>query len=611
MREPLLTENDKVFNKENRSDITRAYSAIIDEIYDGAIFPETNQYRKFFTKEESPLYISDREWIQENAIDNYTPLTEEKYEEYAHYLFWKTDSHKALTFVIGNVGCGKSTFIEYYLRSNCPCDEKNCYDFKNKIIIKINTRLIHDEEHFHSKFYSRTKDAILASCEEFSINIEEIIKQKSLNYYPSNNQEWVHIALKCISPKSNPYYVDENGVEQKSKYLVFFIDNIDQAAPVVQNRAISIIQEWLESGNEAFNVWKAYIPMWPSTLNRIITTFGKVLPYEAINLEPANAEKLIETRLKEANSKILKKEELDRKNTLRFILKNTKDIEECNKLFKTIKSITEKESLHDFISKITNSDKRRELIIWRDFICSSYISDTEHSLYNSYNAIITGRYEFYNWLHSGIMNIFDISRVEDSNHKNMIIGYHFLYLLSEKPRYKSIIQEKLHNFGYDASLIMDVFSEFYKFNFYHALPTQILYDKDEYIDLHGSVITTYEKFILMPAYIDNMAMVTPVKKELIDSKSMASTSPIKTNQFIRRTETSLLFIEQIKNDEIKSYNESTFIREYKIPFLYKKIVKEYYNRLIYLKGNFNFPGESNEWWNSIFSNTLFDDIRSG
>lgn len=602
MKIPLVQEEEIKENPYGNLFI-KNFADIFEKISSCDIFPSLRD-KKIFQKKDSTLYVYDRPWLLDDVI-TFSPKGEEKYEEYFDYLFWKVEFHSIISFVIGSVGCGKSTFIDYYLRSYCPFGNQypnKKSDYEHKIVIKVDAKGIRGNEDFNIDFYRKARNAIKESCIRNEIQIDRIIEEKfrtDIGFL--HDHEWVDRALSSISDKNS-----ENPV-----YVVIFIDNLDQASSSVQKRAMRIVENWTEE----YTIWKAYIPLWPHTLERLRYELGRLPPHETVDLPPPNPEKLMESRIKCVKEEIAKEITKIHKESL-FKNRGERDIINWffDFLLKTLKNGGSEisDGLCVFLSKITNNNFRISLLILRDFAYNAPFFEYYKSLginpskYNVYSAIINGRYSYYNKRKSLIVNIFDATRDDNYqvyDHKRVVIGYHILCLLRESSSSKKLIFETLISWGYTDAIIMKSLDTLLYYNFFHE-ETSSRGHVDKEIVIHSDVIATYFALIFEPSYIDAMSLVTPI--DMDRCKRMIPTSYTHNNQFRFRVETSIEFMEQIKEDELMVEQYINRDKYYHLPFAYKEAANRYKDRLQSLKNNYDYPGASDLWWAKMLDR--IDDI---
>lgn len=99
------------------------------------------------------------------------------YERQFDSLFWNKSQH--VLFVVGDPGCGKSTFIKFYLYGYCPnrhrdnwtdptdpVDPTRADEFKRKLTIHVDYQLRNEIGAIHQEFYRQARQTIAAKYRE-------------------------------------------------------------------------------------------------------------------------------------------------------------------------------------------------------------------------------------------------------------------------------------------------------------------------------------------------------------------------------------------------------------------------------------------------------------
>ena len=108
----------------------------------------------FFLPEQAPLYVSARsfaDWTDDDQGQVAEEAGSGDFETMLDDQFWNPDG-AGLLFIEGQVGCGKSTFLKYYLRCHCPNLGINKELFDKKLFINIDFRSTRTEEDFDKLF---------------------------------------------------------------------------------------------------------------------------------------------------------------------------------------------------------------------------------------------------------------------------------------------------------------------------------------------------------------------------------------------------------------------------------------------------------------------------
>jgi hypothetical protein len=170
--------------------------------------------------------------------------------------------------------------------------------------------------------------------------------------------------------------------------------------------------------------------------------------------------------------------------------------------------------------------------------------------------------------------------------------------------------------------VQQVWEKFHKwYNFFHVVSGE---GENQEIDIHNSVVETYWGLFIEPAYLDEIAMVTPVDDE--QRKQMRQTVCHDRDQFVARVRTTLAFIRQVRSDEeafcciselpSRTTTAAQFeerLESLQIPCLWKIMANSYRMRLTGLK-DLRFlttaRGISEGWWEEILSDSLFTEAES-
>src|SRR5204863_228765 len=76
--------------------------------------------------------------------------------------------------VDGEVGSGKSTFVDFYLRSFCATHSVTKDRFKEKLIINIDFRAVHSAGEFQRRFFERTRTSLETAFRLHGYDIETL-----------------------------------------------------------------------------------------------------------------------------------------------------------------------------------------------------------------------------------------------------------------------------------------------------------------------------------------------------------------------------------------------------------------------------------------------------
>ena len=176
-------------------------------------------------------------------------------------LFWNsgpfahTVNELRLIFLSGTIGCGKSTFVDYFLRCFYPHKSAKRASFHDTLVL-----------HFDLK-----TDALAAAVDDKMWTDLELSLQRAgidptliWDFAGENvpTQRAIRRVLKVISDKI------KNGALGRKRYLVLVVDNIDQSPLECQSHTLSLVQDILEVRAD-IDVWRIVFPLWPQTLGQL------------------------------------------------------------------------------------------------------------------------------------------------------------------------------------------------------------------------------------------------------------------------------------------------------------------------------------------------------
>ena len=162
--------------------------------------------------------------------------------------------------MLGPVGSGKSTLVDYYLRCYCGTKGRNRAEFDKKLIVHFDSKVIQDNTDFYHDFFLFAQSSIRYQCSQKGFEIDLAIKRRPTQ--PNNVREWVWAALEeltRIAEKKDP--------AAPFHHIVLVVDNLDQTPPAVQIRAITEVEQWLLT--PSIKLWRVFLPLWPSTYNSL------------------------------------------------------------------------------------------------------------------------------------------------------------------------------------------------------------------------------------------------------------------------------------------------------------------------------------------------------
>src|SRR5262249_7301442 len=155
-----------------------------------------------------------------------SPETPDRHEAYLDELFWDRQPQTPLICVLGPVGSGKSTLVDYYLRCYGHTKGSHRAEFDKMLVIHFDSKVIQDNTDFYHDFFLFAQSSIRFQCGQKGFDIDLAIKRRATQ--PNNVREWVWAALEELTrigerkDPSAPFH-----------HLVLVVDNLDQTPPAV------------------------------------------------------------------------------------------------------------------------------------------------------------------------------------------------------------------------------------------------------------------------------------------------------------------------------------------------------------------------------------------
>ena len=160
-------------------------------------------------------------------------------------LFWDDTFPRKPLCILGMVGAGKSTLIDYYLRCYCPTKGNRQADFDKKLVLHFDARTIRDNTDFYHRFFLFLQSEMRTKCLERGFDLDDAVRRRPTQ--PQNVRQWVHAALEELTrvPPKSPAaaFVPSSPFP----YIVLVVDNLDQSSIDVQIRAITEVEQWLRT----------------------------------------------------------------------------------------------------------------------------------------------------------------------------------------------------------------------------------------------------------------------------------------------------------------------------------------------------------------------------
>jgi hypothetical protein len=603
-----LIHPDHIESRVNQYAASPSISELLTRCFDSDILPSRASHPRRFSQREiySNLYTSERAW---HDPVNFDPDGTDRHENYLDHLFWEARLASPVVCVVGPVGSGKSTLVDYYLRCHCPNHGQRREDFDKKLIIQFDSRDIQDNTDFYHLFFLYTQSSIRVQCSQRSYDIDVAIKRRPTQ--PNNVREWVWAALEEMSR------VATRDVDTAPfHYIVLVVDNLDQTPPTVQIRAITEVEQWLL--NPQIRIWRVFLPLWPSTFSYLRNhRFNMLRGVHIFRLGPldtgtliANQERVFEEQLRVSSSTVVRQAADYLSEITQFA----------------------KKRLLDRILGLSHGSLRLMLSLWGGFLRS----EAAHSIwrqrrmnaessrgyeYELLDALIVGEHESLNHRTHRIANLFTMGHAH-TRPRDLLIGPHALFLMSQGFHRQRTLSDALVRLGYSSDNFNDAIDACGAFNILHQVPAQG--GVVEY-EIHDSVIQEYvgqehpgrerPGLIWEPAYVDNVAKVTPVEPALL--LRMRKTRGDWADDFTDRVETTLVFLSFLRSCEDSfrdpkhlrpgvdavSFRES--LEKIRLPCVWRGMAAAYRNRLAALRQGGYLKNVDPRWWVQTLGDPLF------
>jgi len=632
-RTSVLREDYKNYLKEYGNPISQNFVSILDETFSEFILPKQSEFRK----EDAYLYTSKRHPIkrildqQVNPPDNWK---DHFYEECLFNICWDFEK-SPLVFVKSDVGCGKSTFVDFFLRCYCPSNrERKQLYLDNKLIINIDTRSVQNVSEFNDIFFHKMREKIERIClkNKYEIEIENNcamwdpkfhwdkkihqikLGNESIENYriqmvrkivaTVSDEEWVELALKYITK-----CIETNDNSNPFSAIVLCIDNIDQSTFKVQSRALTIVRNWM-SPDSGINIDCYLIPLWPNTMDIIISEIEPLPAYTEVELGKLKTDDLLEKRSNKLIEGIeANKREIRWHDIYDFDIEAGELVTSRDQCEEYIKIILKESSgrFTQFLDFVSGGSARRQLDLWKTTLSSRVLYRHYHeyshfkankdenldkitlSSYYLFDGLLTGQSIVFDESRNNIINIFNMGRNIKSP-EDVLIGLHIFTLMYEHGFTSRVnIENVLEPLGYRKETINNVMEYFRKKHVFQWKSSEI---RDFFV-CYPNVLKAYNFLLKERVYIDNMALVTPIFDERNDNIKL--THSYRIDDIIDRCLTSLEFIHELYRIErafcmsesrLQKLNKDKFskaLRDIEFPYYSKIIARAYLSDLRTIK----------------------------
>lgn len=555
--------------------------AELTRVLEGYVLP--HREKSTFSATEADLYVSRRNYIAQVPIR--VSGTSFRYEQLLHQMFWRSHAHKRfkdkkLLFLIGTVGCGKSTFVDYYLRCYCPSQDDSKSEYQKHLIFHVDLKGATTEQEVHHRFLNDLEKSLRAR--NLFSGFEEQFKG------PNQARDKLFRLLQSISDA-----IRENRL-QDIEHVVLCADNIDQSPMGIQKYALNMVQDFLEDVHQ-IRIYKCIFPLWPQTLRSFqLHHFIRLkrTHYDEVELAPPNIKMVFSKRLRNVLNGY---NQSDKKEIKQFVASINRRIDATNKVF--LRDISY--SNMSLLFSITN-----EMLSSQSIIKYQQQYDTFRD-YQFFDALVCGRYMAHNSSQSKIMNLFQVSP-DPSNCYDTLCGPYLLGWFQKQTYDGRDILDSLHAIGFPKALISEALDLFAN---HHLLHFEDQDRKDDRIYIHYSVVRAYRRLLRAAAVLDNWAQTTPI--DPLYRANHLPTVGYDDAHFCRRVEATLGFLrflgrdEQIFESRLESASGLGALKTFResVPRLASALEASYYKRLAALRsrGLPDHPSVNSEWWRTIFS----------
>lgn len=384
------------------------------------------------------------------------------------------------------------------------------------------------------------------------------------------------------------------------------LDNLDQSPLDVQSFAMALVRRWLDP-ESGFHIWKFIIPLWPTTLE-LIKQHNDPLPKgHDILLGSPETSSLLSIRTEKIQKHIGRT-----RDTIAWNDSTGKEIPVTsmqNQQYLQGALDYARPSFHRFVEKVSGGSARQQLKLWELTLSSQTVynaylrqlgmatiaadgGETEEvekafegiRLAYLYDGMLTGKHLVHHRTRHPVANVF-FMLPQASEARDSLIGLHILYLILKR-RFHSgkRIEEFLRPLGYERDKIEMALDAFHNKHFFAWVSGE---EKDLFV-FNPRVGEAHYDLLNQKIYIDNMAMVTPVREEAL--RAMCHTN-YDVERFTERIKTTLKFIDELYSDEqifrdprlcprvleIERFSES--IESIKFPWFFKMIAVAYLKNL--------------------------------
>ena len=387
------------------------------------------------------------------------------------------------------------------------------------------------------------------------------------------------------------------------------VDNLDQSSIDVQIRAITEVEQWLRT--PSIRLSRVILPMWPSTFRKLQNhQFNLLHGARVFEIGPIDTHDLMANRERATGEYLQRQSFQGSEKVVEYIAQMTR---------------LGQERLLPRIKALAHENLRLTLALWEALLCG----DTAFSIwkqvrqnpesrrtfdYELLDALLVGTNDALDHDEHRIANLFAMGagRVRP---RDLLIGHHALQLLGQDRHSQLDLHQALRSLGYAETNIGVVEKSLLTFNFLHEEPAGG--KKIEY-EIHEDVVQEYLALRFEPAYVDNVAMVTPVDpKYLLACRGRAATAP-RTSP--GASATTMAFLEFVRDCEdafrdpklVVNTSSEVFVKSLeslKLVCLWKHMALRYHDRLAGLRGSGYLRAIEPGWWDATLGDPLFEQAR--
>ena len=369
----------------------------------------------------------------------------------------------------------------------------------------------------------------------------------------------------------------KNDSGNQKYYIAIILDNLDQQTKNIQLYITNIVLRWIGDkiyygtsilNNENMNVWKVVLPLRPETLRSIGVSINPIERKHIIELGEVDQELLLNTRtnriendIKSSKMQVESDYWVEENDTLVYKPISSLTAAKKMKEMLTFDYITEDQRLETalatrvFLENFCNGSIRRFLKIRKRIGSSIPIERAAERIIRHQDfsiphyafmdsMLVGGRDHFHSDdPDNDILNLYDMTHQSPSPY-SLLVGIHVLYLLGRRACTRTDLVNTLRAIGYEQVEVEECLESMYEKELTkHAIDSP----GDLPIFIENRILQAYLFLLTDSAYIDNMAMVTPVKKSL--KCQMHHTVSYEREDFKKRAKTSIAFLQQIRDDE--------------------------------------------------------------